>query len=113
MLRSLTPHVTLWRCAQIRLLQPVWLALFAVIRAAGAGAVYAHDSYRPPRSPPLALDSLHAHGVVPHLLLAVRRGGSRTVQQTTYLYMNIPENPGPISAAILATGHTAPQHESD
>lgn len=73
MLRSLTPHVTLWRCAQIRLLQPAWPVLFAVIRAAGAGAVHAHDSYRPPSSPPLALDSVHAHGVVPHLLLAVRR----------------------------------------
>lgn len=66
MLRSLTPHVTLWRCAQIRLLQLVWPVLFAVIRAAGAGAVHAHDSYLVPSSPPLALNCVHAHGVVPH-----------------------------------------------
>lgn len=50
-------------------------------------AVHAHDSYRPPRLPPLALTSVHAHGVVPHLLLPVHRSAVGR-------YMNIPETPG-------------------
>lgn len=74
MLRSLTPHVTLWRCAQIRLLQLVWPVLLAVTRAAGAGAVHAHDSYLVPSWPPLWPWTLFMRmESFPILLLAVHR----------------------------------------
>lgn len=104
MLRSLTPHVTLWRCAQIRLLQLVWPVLSAVIRAAGAGAVHAHDSYLVPSSPPLALDSVHAHGVVPHPAAVGAPHRRQAVQQNCGLHEHTRKPRAYRTAAALGTG---------